>query len=393
MQIKIYNGNQIGGCVTTIESSKGTRIAIDIGENLPSTKKEKKDDLKIEGLTIEGNKKYDAVFVTHYHGDHIGLFSKVQKGIPIYIGEISKEIFKKVQQRLIKAEKAPEKNLDIIENFITYKIPEKIKINDILVTPIEVDHSAFNAHMLLIECDGEKILHTGDFRIHGPRGKAVIPALKKYVGKVDYLICEGTTLSRNRELPLTEFELKDKAEEIFRQNKNVFVLCSSTNIDRIAVLYKAALKSKKIFICDDYQKDILQYIDSISKSNLYKFKKVYSYALNLLNIMNEKGFVMLIRDNFLSRKMINNFPDNCFVYSQWEGYLNKEFEEYKSLQELVPENHIYLHTSGHAYFEAIKQVCEIVKPKILIPIHGENPEKFEEMNLENCEIKYFYFDK
>lgn len=32
--------------------------------------------------------------------------------------------------------------------------------------------------MFLIECDGKRLLHTGDFRLHGQRGKSVIKALK-----------------------------------------------------------------------------------------------------------------------------------------------------------------------------------------------------------------------
>ena len=38
LQIKVNRGtNQIGGCITEIESSKGTRIIIDIGSNLPDS--------------------------------------------------------------------------------------------------------------------------------------------------------------------------------------------------------------------------------------------------------------------------------------------------------------------------------------------------------------------
>lgn len=356
MQIIIHRGtHQIGGCITEIQSKKGTRIAIDIGENLPSINKEENKNINVEGLNT-GEPGFDAVFITHYHGDHIGLYNKIYNDIPIYIGEHSKQIFKILQERLEKAELTSKKDLEKVDSFLTYKIPQKIKVDDILVTPIEVDHSAFNAHMFLIECDGKKLLHTGDFRLHGQRGKSVIKALKQYVGNVDVLICEGTTLSRNNEETITENELQKKAEEIFKNNKYNFVMCSSTNIDRIAAIHKAALKENRLFVCDKYQKDILMYIDSIARSSLYKFrKKVLSYNDNILPLMQQKGFVMLVRDNYISKNVIQQFSDSTFIYSQWNGYLNEKFTEYKHLQEFVPKKHIYLHTSGHADYKAIKK--------------------------------------
>lgn len=281
-------------------------------------------------------------------------------------------------KRLVKAEITSEDDLETIDKFETFRIPEKIKIkDDIVITPIEVDHSAFNAHMFLIECDGKKVLHTGDFRTHGQRGKAVIKALEKYVGKVDCLICEGTTLSRKKGLLLTEMELQYKAEKIFEENKYTFVLCSSTNIDRIAAIHKATIKAGKLFVCDSYQKEILMYIDSISRSKLYKFKnRVLSYGDNIFELMKNNGFVMLVRDNYISREVMKQFPKSKFIYSQWEGYLNAESTQYESLQKFVPQRHVKLHTSGHANFTAIKKVCQTVEPNIIIPIHGENPGNF-----------------
>ena len=71
MQVIIHRGtHQIGGCVTEIKSEKGTRIAIDIGENLPTISENEKTEMEVEGLT-KGKANFDAVFVTHYHGDHI----------------------------------------------------------------------------------------------------------------------------------------------------------------------------------------------------------------------------------------------------------------------------------------------------------------------------------
>lgn len=388
MKVIVHRGtHQIGGCVTEIQSDKGTKIIIDIGENLPSMDGVEKEKLEIEGIN-KGVAKYDAIFVTHYHGDHIGLYNEILPEIPIYVGEISKKIYKILQNRLLKAKIVSNDDVIKTDRFKTFKIPEKIQIKDILITPIGTDHSAFDAHMFLIECDGKKILHTGDFRTHGQRGKAVAPAIEKYVGKVDCLICEGTTLSREKEKIITEFDIQNKAEKIFKENKYCFVLCSSTNIDRIAGIHKATLKAHRLFVCDDYQKEILMYIDTISKSGLYKFQnKVYSYAENLLQIMKEKGFVMLVRANWLSKEVMKKFQDNVFIYSQWDGYLDENFKEYEHLQKFVPKNHIYLHTSGHADYDTLEHICQLVETKTLIPIHSENPSVFENMNLQNCQIQ------
>lgn len=130
------------------------------------------------------------------------------------------------------------------------------------------------------------------------------------------------------------------------------------------------------------------YIDSIARSSLYKFKgKVLSYDDNILELMKQDGFVMLVRDNYISKKVMNKFPENVFIYSNWYGYLDKKRTEYERIQKFVPEKHIYLHTSGHADYETIKSVCELVKPELIIPIHTEKPDNFETMGIESCEIK------
>ena len=387
MKVRIHRGtNQIGGCITEIESNCGTRIIIDIGENLPKPNGEVLPEIEVEGLTTEPAR-YKAVFITHYHGDHIGLYSKVLKEIDIYTGKITKEIFSILQNRLSVFDKVTKEEIEIVRRFKTFSIREPKQINDIKITPIAVDHSAFDAYMFLIECDGKKLLHTGDFRTHGQRGKDVIPAIEKYVGKVDCLICEGTMLSRQDEKILTEYQLQRKAEKYFKENKYNFVFCSSTNIDRIAAIHKAAINTNKMFICDEYQKDILEYINSVSRSNLYKFNdeknikktKVYYYDKNLLDTMKKRGFVMLVRANKLSRYVLKMFPQNNFIYSQWLGYLDKDSKGYKEIQEFVPEEHVYLHTSGHVTPKALKEVIDVTDAKVVIPIHTEKKEEITKL--------------
>ncbi len=68
----------------------------------------------------------------------------------------------------------------------------------IRITPILVDHSAYDAYMFIFEADGKTIVHTGDFRTHERLGKKLFERIEiAPSGKtVDVLITEGTMMSR-----------------------------------------------------------------------------------------------------------------------------------------------------------------------------------------------------
>lgn len=67
-------------------SAGETKIVFDVGINLYEN-----DNIKIPEIddSFCCRKKYDAVFVSHYHSDHIGLLDYILNDIPIYIGEKS----------------------------------------------------------------------------------------------------------------------------------------------------------------------------------------------------------------------------------------------------------------------------------------------------------------
>ena len=389
MQIKIYRGtHQIGGCVTEIKTSNA-KIIIDMGEELPSTNHNEQETFEIEGIT-KGTPDCDAVLITHYHGDHVGMFEKVLPQIPIYMGKVAKRIYAVVQDTL-KA-KLDKGNPLKVRSFNEYYIGKPLYFGDIKVTPCTIDHSAFDAYMLLIEADGKRILHTGDFRMHGARGNKMPAVFEKYCKNIDVLITEGTMLSRKIEQVFTEHELGFKAEKLMQENKYVFALCSSTNIDTIAEFYNAALKSNKPFIvCEkDFQAEILKIVTLNSSSQFYNFdrRKVYSYGENLHEFMTEKGFFFLGRANYATQKAIEAFPDSLLIYSMWGGYLDKmhpAFDVYKSnfINNVlnVGCQIVNLHTSGHASVDEILKICEITEAKTIIPIHSESPEMLKELGI------------
>lgn len=380
MEIIVHRGtHQIGGCATEIRT-KSTRILIDFGAELPDENGYvSPDHLEIDGLNV-GEPNFDAVLLTHYHGDHLGLITKIPDSIPIYLGRSAVEVHKCFAQRL--AHRSPE-GLEVARRLKPLDAMLPLTIGDIQVTPLPADHSAWDALMFLAEGEGKRVLHTGDFRLHGFRGKATIPILEKYAGSVDLLIMEGTRLSGGSHAGISERELQGRIKEVIRANKYVFVLCVSTNIDRLASLHNATPRGR-YFICDTYQKEILDVVRERARSEYYRFPKVTVYGKNLEHRFQKRGFVMAVRGSESFSRIAAKYPEAVLVYSMWEGYLDgrspslsafvKPFEESKRLY--------HLHTSGHAAPEDLKAVCDAVKPiRGIIPIHGKKPEGFDSLGL------------
>ena len=89
MKIIIHRGtDQIGGCVTEYQH-KGWKLFVDYGEQLPGSPIS--SPLDIEGLT-KGDLTKSVLLITHYHGDHIGCIKDLPKELPIYMGELGRDI-------------------------------------------------------------------------------------------------------------------------------------------------------------------------------------------------------------------------------------------------------------------------------------------------------------
>lgn len=379
MELTVHRGaRQIGGCAVSIRTDKA-RIIIDMGEELDN------DDrlpqrLRIEGVTC-GERDCDAVFFTHYHSDHIGLCADIPDGIPMYMGEAAREIYSVLQKRLSHCFPEAAGRLASAERIRTFRALDRITAGDITVTPIMADHSAYDAYMFLIEAEGKKILHTGDFRTHGFRGKGVIKAAQTYVGQVDYLITEGTTLSREDIVPETERELSLKLRGYLNEYKYVFVLCSSTNIDRFAAINAALRGSRRWLFTDSYQKQVLDVATKYGGrfSPIYDFSGVKTYNPAFDESMRRFGFVMGVRANERFRGIMERFDSerSILLYSMWKGYIghNEQLDAF-----LKDRRWEYFHTSGHASQQAIRELAQAVSPRCgIIPIHTELPEKAAEV--------------
>ena len=374
MKIEIHRGtHQIGGSAIEI-STASTRIILDFGNELSLDEKYTPINLDIDGVT-KGLPDCDGIVISHYHMDHLGQLTSALPEIPLYMGELSKEI------ALIGAEYQDRCLYLRLLGANTFRGGDAFSIGDIRIRPLVIDHSAADSYMFVIEAEGKHVLYTGDFRMHGLRHHILDQLVNTYIGEVDVLITEGTSLSRDADKYISEAAVLDDISSYIQDGKYVFIMCSSTNIDRIMGIWQN-MPTDKVLICDAYQKRILDTVIN----NVYYESSLYRRHDSPLVLSKgpypkyymDHGFVSLVRgtESFISQ--IKEFPkdDVRIIYSMWTGYI----EENLALKTLLETYPTYIcHASGHVSKDDLIKFIELVNPDAIIPVHTDNPERLEEL--------------
>ena len=375
MKLCIHRGtHQIGGIAAEI-STASTRILIDMGDELSLDPNFVSAPLNIPGVT-DANGRYDAVLFTHYHGDHTGQMLRIRPEIPLYAGALAKDIMRLSSAHSWKKDEALCKRIETIRTF-SAGVP--FLIGDIQITPFSIDHSAADSYLFLIEADGKRVLYTGDFRLHGVRGNVMDKILDRRIGKVDVVVTEGTTVSRSEHEVVTEWDLQKRVKAYLRQYKYVFVLCATTNLDRIFALARAVPRGKYC-ICDEYQITLVKVVSDrwSSLSTFYEIPKLNTPGSGILQGFQERGGLMFVRANSKFRVIICQYDpaQSILLYSMWDGYRTKPgstIPDFLALTGTWAE----LHTSGHASPDDLRHVIEKADPEIVIPMHTDAPQKMQ----------------
>lgn len=402
MKITIHRGtNQIGGSVTEYEVN-GWHLFIDYGEQLPGMTTTN-DALEIDGLT-KGDLSKSILLITHYHADHIGKIAELPVKLPIYMGKTACNILQVLSEHLSEVDNNHKMIAERLASIHTFSPGEEFAFGDLKILPVMIDHSAFDAYSFLIKEKTLKVLHTGDFRSHGFRSGKFLQAIRQYIGKVDYVVCEGTNVTRPNATNETEQELQCRFEQSFKENKNNVVYVSSTNIDRIFGLYHAALRAKRPFYVDSYQKRIMDNICQTnnlwSKSPLFNYGEYepieLQYEHNEFKVnqkfnefLKERGYVLIARSNQRFDNLLARIPnDNRKTYlSMWNGYTDKNNAAYNpKLANSIGNDYLYMHTSGHCDKNSLQELFKEVSPKAVIPIHTNDPKIFSESFCEQWPI-------
>ena len=402
MTLTIHRGtHEIGGSCVEICTDK-VKILIDLGMPLDYDKHTAEEREQIKSDAAEWCKGVDALFLSHSHADHYGFFDLLPDDTSLYATE---ETFAMLALDGILGDD-PTEHLE--------KRPltsgQSCEVADIIVTAYTVDHSAYGSCAYLIECDGKRILYSGDIRLHGVKG-----VLYKNLPKdVDYLLLEGTNILRAKNNP-TEREIEKQFVEAFNDAPDALhlVWCSAKNIDRICVLFRACLRCGKTLVIDPYTANVLAAVAELNpkiptvttaeQMKVYfpprlttllteRNQERYIYSLNPKQnkvsyddfARSPEKYVMLVRPTTLTYLQRINTPHIRLIKSIWGGYWDEpNTERFRSWVEEHCEQVKDIHSSGHADTKSLQRIVEHIRPQTIIPIHTNSPSSFGELFSEN----------
>lgn len=377
--------DQIGGNCIELSTEEG-RIILDVGRPLDAPN----DAVGLLPASLDRDRPLDGVLISHPHQDHYGLLDETPAHWPIYSGaaterlmQLTAGIFGQPMQR----------------DFRSWTTGQANQIGPFTVTPYLTDHSAFDAHMLLIEAAGKRVLYSGDFRTHGRKSKLVNRMMTAPPGDLDVLLMEGTNLGGDKPC-MTETDLEEDYVEQFRATKGrVFVAWSAQNIDRTVTLYRACLKTKRTLVIDLYTAEVLDALASFGRlpqPDWASIRVVITSAFSrLYKRKGDEAFVTRMAANGISAKALAAAPENWVImvrpslikdyepagvtptsddawsYAMWRGYLKNE--DGQRLQNWFDQGGAtakHLHTSGHASPSDLRAFANAMRPKTMVPIHG-----------------------
>ena len=349
----------------------GQNILLECGRALTATA----DTSAIERRVLRT--RYDAVIITHAHADHCGLLDEPLAASAIYMGEHTRTI-------LCEKGRLCRKNED---KTVVMTSGESFFLGEIRITPHLCDHSVADSYMIEVSDNIMTILYTGDFRSHGR--KSFDALLRRLPTQVDVLICERTT-----DVPLhrTEQALEEDAARLMQTYKDVFVLQSSVNVDRIVSFYKASRQTGRPLLVPPIVAQLTRHMSHIPNPKTFADCFLYfprnpskqmhtlavqSYGARLISrdrVAAMPSFTMLVTAGMLDyiKRLAarRDLSHAVLVYSIWRGY-KADMRDFLDGVRALGIEVVDLHVSGHADRDAIDALIAHTHPRSIRYVHTD----------------------
>jgi len=334
-----------------------------------------------------------AIIPTHAHLDHIGAIPFIANkfNAPIIATPFTIEVIRSIT----KEEKIKLNNtLKVLNPKASLKLSKNIKIEFIYMT-----HSTPQTVMVAIHTKYGIILYANDFKFDSTPTlgrKPNFERLKQLKGKVLALIVDSTYAPLKQKTP-SESVAKEMLREVMlgteSQGKAMIVTTFSSHLARLKSIleFGKKLNRKVVFL----GRSLNKYIKAGEKVNIINFSKdaeMTKYGRDIrrkLREITKKGpekYLLVVTGHQgepkatlskIAKKILpfdfyseDEVVFSCKVIPTKTNEANREKLE-EELRKFGVRIFRDVHTSGHAAREDIRDLINMVKPKNVIPAHGE----------------------
>lgn len=332
----------------------------------------------------KNERKIKTLVITHGHEDHIG-------AIPFLLQNINiPTIFAPNQAYALIKKKLEERNIQY-KGLKVYQSNDKLKYKNFEISFFRTTHSVPDSHGIYIKTPNGNIVETGDFKFDlTPIGPMADLAKMSDIGKegVTLLMSESTNVL-DEGFSLSESKVDEALNEVFTKHSNnrLIIATFASNIYRLKHIIETCKKfNRKICIFGRSMENNINismeggYIDAkgiIVSPDVANSLKPSEVALLCTGTQGEPlAALSRIADGI--HKQISLRPDDVVIFSSSAipgnanaiaNTINKLY--LKGVKVYTSSTDHDIHASGHAMTEELKLMIRLMKPKYLMPIHGE----------------------
>ena len=344
------------------------------------------------GFIVDRKENLLGIVLTHAHEDHIGAIAHLWPNLKC-------KIFATPFTALLIKEKFKEKNIDITKDLNIVNLNGTVKLDPFEIEYITLTHSILEPNGLRIKTPNGTILHTGDWKVDpNPLiGGEINSDRLKEIGNEGVLamICDSTnvfSIGRSG----SESDVRKSLYNIMsRLKKRIIVTSFASNVARMETIFYCAEKTgRQISLVGrsmhriykaarqcGYLKNVIEPIDSRETKNFSRQKIVYLCTGSQGEPM---GAMMRISKSFHPDVAVEKGDAVIFSSKIIPGNEKKLYKLHNQLVkdgiEVISEDSEFVHVSGHPNRDDLKDMYNWVKPKCVIPVHGEHRHMIEHIN-------------
>jgi len=332
------------------------------------------------------------IVLTHAHEDHVGAIAHLWPMLecPIYATPFTAAIVR---------EKFKELKINIGSHLKIVKLGGNVKLGAFDIDYVTLTHSILEPNGLAITTPEGVVLHTADWKIDDDPLIGEKTDVKKLteLGKKGVLamVCDSTNIF-NLGSSGSESLVRTGLLTVLEKMKNRIVITSfASNVARMETVFKVAEKiGRQVCLVGrsmnriyqlarqcNYLQDIKVPIDVRDAKKIPKNKMVFLCT----GSQGEQRAALARIANGTHPDLHLEKDDNVIFSSRIipgnEKRLYKIFNDFsKSEINVLSEENSMIHVSGHPAREDLKKMYSWVKPKIVIPVHGEQRHMAEHIN-------------